>query len=270
MAKNAIATPLFATMRENANTTALIRQLKQLGEDATKPLTKKEEQAMIKRLKKDPDELRKQLVLHNIRYAIDMATKYCNRGVNNSFDEVCAWAISGFCYAATKFDLKKGTKFGTYATAWIRKYMMHNVYYNPDEQVSATSISLDSVMRTNSSKDDGNNSAEMSNFIDDQIDPSYNRAISNVEESVAAGENKTLFDQIRDFMKGDTSFTKQDTEIFNRMIFENMTARQISADLGITRKEVEAAEETMMGKFRQFLKDKMNITKYDDLMMAGV
>ena len=262
-----MAATAISTIRDNANTTALIRQLKSLGEEATRPLTKKEEKEMIAKLRKKPDELRKQLVLHNVRYAIDMATKYCNKGSNNSFDEVCGWAISGLCYAATKFDIKKGTKFGTYATAWIRKYMMHNVYYNPDEQVSATSISLDSAMRTNSSKDEGGNT-EMSNFIEDQIDPSYTRAIANVEDSMAADEGKEIYKQITDFVKTDKNFTKLDRDIFTRMIVENQNARQISADLGIPRKQVEAAAGAMMDKFRDYLRDKMNINSYEDLMIS--
>lgn len=60
-----------------------------------------------------------ELILANTRLVISMAKKYTQRGV--SFEDLIQEGNLGLWRAATKFDYKRGYKFSTYATWWIRQ-----------------------------------------------------------------------------------------------------------------------------------------------------
>jgi len=92
-------------------------------------LSEEEERALGLRVRDVADEkAAKKLVLHNMRLAIKMAHQY-RRAWTNLMDLVQE-ASTGMAIAAHKWDPDKGTRFGTYASYWIRaqltKFLMVN------------------------------------------------------------------------------------------------------------------------------------------------
>jgi RNA polymerase sigma-32 factor len=86
-------------------------------------LTLEEERALTMRYweHRDPVALRK-LVVHNLRLVVKMAYKY-RRAWVNVLDLIQEGNV-GLVEAVQRFDPFKGAKFSTYATFWIRAYML--------------------------------------------------------------------------------------------------------------------------------------------------
>jgi RNA polymerase primary sigma factor len=65
------------------------------------------------------DKAKKELVVANLRLVISIAKKYCNHGVR--FADLIQEGNIGLMRAVNKFEYKRGNKFSTYATWWIRQ-----------------------------------------------------------------------------------------------------------------------------------------------------
>lgn len=62
--------------------------------------------------------LRNHIIEHNLRLVVSIARKYLGRGLD--IDDLIQAGSMGLMKAVDKFDLKRNTKFSTYATWWIR------------------------------------------------------------------------------------------------------------------------------------------------------
>ena len=91
--------------------------LAQVGEVAL--LTAPEEIRLAKRIEHGDDRAKQELVLANLRLVISIAKRYRHHGV--PFVDLIQEGTIGLARAADKFDWRKGYKFSTYATWWIRQ-----------------------------------------------------------------------------------------------------------------------------------------------------
>jgi RNA polymerase primary sigma factor len=82
-------------------------------------LTREEEVELAKRIEKGDLEAKEQLVNSNLRLVISNARKY--QGHDMPLLDLIQEGILGLIRAAEKFDWRKGYKFSTYATFWIRQ-----------------------------------------------------------------------------------------------------------------------------------------------------
>lgn len=82
-------------------------------------LTPKMEILLAKRIANGDAQAKKQLISANLRLVVSIAKRYENRGL--SFLDLIQEGNLGLMKAAEKFDYKKGFRFSTYATWWIRQ-----------------------------------------------------------------------------------------------------------------------------------------------------
>ncbi len=73
----------------------------------------------LENIKADGQEARNRLTEANLRLVVSIAKKYVNQGM--SFLDLIQEGNTGLIKAVDKFDFRKGFKFSTYATWWIRQ-----------------------------------------------------------------------------------------------------------------------------------------------------
>jgi RNA polymerase primary sigma factor len=82
-------------------------------------LTKTEEVELSKRIEQGDLEAKERMINSNLRLVVSIAKKY--QGQELSLLDLIQEGIFGLIRAAEKFDWRKGYKFSTYATFWIRQ-----------------------------------------------------------------------------------------------------------------------------------------------------
>jgi RNA polymerase primary sigma factor len=82
-------------------------------------LTKEEEIALAKRVEQGDLEAKGRMINSNIRLVVSIARRYQGQGM--PFADIVQEGMFGLIRAVEKFDHRKGFKFSTYATWWIRQ-----------------------------------------------------------------------------------------------------------------------------------------------------
>jgi len=93
--------------------------LKEIGK--TPLLSKDEERELAKRSEKGDEEARQRLMKANLRLVVSIAKRYVNRTPHLSILDLIQEGNIGLSRAVEKFDYRRGFKFSTYATWWIRQ-----------------------------------------------------------------------------------------------------------------------------------------------------
>lgn len=82
-------------------------------------LTAKEEVDLSKRIEKGDLKAKQKLIASNLRLVINVAKRYMNQGL--AFQDLIEEGNLGLIKASEKFSWRRGFKFSTYATWWIRQ-----------------------------------------------------------------------------------------------------------------------------------------------------
>src|ERR1700690_2863956 len=90
------------------------------------PLPDPDEQVeLAKRVAAGDDEARRQMIAANLRLVVHWARRYQDRGVD--FGDLVQEGTFGLMRAVDKFDWRRGFRFSTYATWWIRQALQRAV-----------------------------------------------------------------------------------------------------------------------------------------------
>ena len=104
-------------LKPDMTTDALALFLKDIGK--VRLLTAQQEVELAKRIWRGDLDAKQQMVESNLRLVVSIAKHYRNQGL--PFLDLIQEGTIGLVRAAEKFDYRKGFKFSTYATWWIRQ-----------------------------------------------------------------------------------------------------------------------------------------------------
>ncbi|HUQ30253.1 MAG TPA: sigma-70 family RNA polymerase sigma factor [Candidatus Paceibacterota bacterium] len=105
--------------RESSNYDSIQIYLREIGQYPL--LTAAEERTLAQRIEKGDGEARNILARSNLRLVVSIAKKYVGRSPDLTLLDLIQEGNLGLFRAVDKFDWKKGYKFSTYATWWIRQ-----------------------------------------------------------------------------------------------------------------------------------------------------
>jgi RNA polymerase primary sigma factor len=88
-------------------------------------LTKEEEVDLAKRIERGDREAKERMINSNLRLVVSIAKRYQGHGL--SLLDLIQEGIIGLIRAVEKFDWRRGFKFSTYATWWIRQAVQRGV-----------------------------------------------------------------------------------------------------------------------------------------------
>ena len=105
--------------RESTSYDSIQIYLREIGQYPL--LTAAEERTLAQRIAAGDDEARNILARSNLRLVVSIAKKYVGRSPDLTLLDLIQEGNLGLFKAVDKFDWKKGYKFSTYATRWIRQ-----------------------------------------------------------------------------------------------------------------------------------------------------
>lgn len=110
---------MLATRSDNNLPDSVQMYLKEIGKAPL--LHAQEERDLAKRIEKGDEAARLRFIQANLRLVVSIAKRYVNRSSNLSILDLIQEGNIGLSRAVDKFDYKRGFKFSTYATWWIRQ-----------------------------------------------------------------------------------------------------------------------------------------------------
>ena len=101
----------------SASDESLTAYLKMIGKIPL--LSREEEIACARRIQQGDSEAERELIRHNLKYVVSVASRYKGRGMD--LLDIISEGNLGLIQAAKRFDPDRGVKFITYAVWWVRQ-----------------------------------------------------------------------------------------------------------------------------------------------------
>lgn len=243
-------------------------------------LNKEKERCLIENYRNDRQSLNKLLFYHNIRIVLNLSRKYL-KTVENPADLLMNGA-HGLMIAAERFDIDKGTKFNTYATKWVFKYLLMCFYSkSPITGVNQTSLNLpffngsedycekidylnDFEMNDETSSFSGSGSTFLNSIDFTKINK---QTVQSPRRDCEISSNATLVNDVINVISANPQFNEIDKDIiYNNMMENNFSINALAQKYHIPSKEINKRKRKLISDFRSMLSTKYNINSMRDII----
>jgi RNA polymerase primary sigma factor len=247
----------------------------------SRPLSREREVELSARIQEGDMQARDELVQANLRFVIDVAKNYQNRGLSLS-DLISAGNV-GLLTAAERFDGTKGYKFISYAVWWIKQSILQTIAEHARTvRLPLNKLSLlKDISKASRKLGQGRESEPGIEEIAAELDvPAAEvletmlsaRSVRSLDESFEEDDERSLLNILADNTQGTpddavlhTSARTQLEEVLEslderelriiRLYFgldgsEALTLEQIGGLMGLTRERVRQLKERALGKLR--------------------
>ena len=249
-----------AIIKGNQNTTKLITELKKAAKQYP-PLSKEEEEEMIKKNCKDRAKLNNLLFMHNIRLVFNVAKKYMSK--TDDFDSMVQDGMLGLAIAAKNFDTSRNVKFITYATPWVRKKVLER-FYGKASEVIKRSVSLNSPALQSKSKVNDGNESDLENYVNDYLEPSA-CAPKSFHQQLSSNEQSKLCADLYEELENDKTISDKEKKIFTDLFYNKERAKDVQAMYGVSSKDISAIKEKILKSMRAKLETQYGIHSFFDV-----
>ena len=247
----------------------------------SRPLSREREVALSERIDEGDMQARDELVSANLRFVIDVAKNYQNRGLSLS-DLISAGNV-GLLTAAERFDGAKGYKFISYAVWWIKQSILQSIAEQARtvrlplnklsllKDISKASRKLGQGRESEPAVEeiakeldlsarevlDTMMSARSLRSLDETFDQDDERSLINIiaDENQATPDQNVLENACKSQMEEALEvLDKRELRII-RLYFgldgtESLTLEEIGGMMGLTRERVRQLKERALGKLR--------------------
>jgi RNA polymerase primary sigma factor len=250
-----------------------------------KPLSRKEEGLLLRRVKAGDRRATEKLISANLLFVVSVANQYVNRGLPLS--DLIAEGNMGLLNAVGKFDETRNHKFISYAVWWIRQGILKslaeqtNIVRFPINQIedlegiNRASEALSQELGRSPTFSEVAESVSMSRkraerafvasqsdvSLDGTIDPDEEVSLYNLiptggpsaDEEVTA---KSLKDAVFDSMTSLTSREAKIVKLYFGLEGDPVTLEKIGSEMGMTRERARQIRNEAIGKLRRSLRIK--------------
>lgn len=282
-------TDLIKKVDESALPTPFDPLRKYLSEVSKYPVLSKEAEFQIAQQiydKKDKEAAQK-LVMSNLKLVVKISLEYYNTYLN--ILDLIQEGNVGLLHAVKKYNPYKGTKFSTYASFWIRAYILkyimdswslvkigttqsqRKLFYRlnkekqklealgiyPAPKLLAASLDVKEEEVEDMQKRLAYTDISMETPIHDEGDDTIMDMMNsgeNIEEVIADKEkDEIIVSRVRDFKK---TLNEKELYLFEHRILseEPVTLQEIGAHFGISRERARQIENKVVGKFKERFK----------------
>lgn len=207
------------------------------GESLPKPYTKEEEQQKIELLLSGRNEVRGELIEHNLRLVVYIARKFDNTGVD--LDDLISVGTIGLIKAVNTFNAEKNIKLATYASRCIENEIL--MHLRKIVRIKSE-VSLDEPLNV----DFEGNELLLSDVLGTDGDCVFTSIESSVDEELL----KNALDKLPEREKRIVALR------FGLYGLEEMTQKEVADMLGISQSYISRLEKKIVGKLKKEI-DKM-------------
>lgn len=236
-------------------------------------LNRNEEAELFRKLSEGDSQVKDLIIKYNIRLVINVAKRYRNCGIE--FEDLIQEGILGLIKAIEKFDVTKGFKFSTYATHWIKNFVLKAIYLK-NKAIRAPHWLIEDLNKINKYSE----GHTLSSFY--EAANSLGISKSRVDKIILYLNNSSFLKSLSDPVAGDELFIEDMIEdkpeiylnekidlknciehlddreqyIIRRRFFYGNTLQEIGNDLDLTRERVRKIEFEALKKIRKELDNK--------------